>query len=180
MRCIYNSPTSIVCVCNQLLLQLFFFFLKEVLYTEKYMGWKKQKLFLSNKCDAYGWRNKYYGETTGQLEQLESLSVVSNHIIIQFKIFWVGERRAHWDTESNKIIELKKNHWIEHFVYFMLCIITLHISLFKIFSKSNDFPREKKMYCMKTNFFMIAIFVLLILGELRTMYVLSNIDSLIV
>ena len=62
----------------------------------------------------------------------------------------------------------------------MLCIITLHISLFKIFSKSNDFPREKKMYCMKTNFFMIAIFVLLILGELRTMYVLSNIDSLIV
>ena len=64
----------------------------------------------------------------------------------------------------------------------MLCIITFHISLFKIFSKSNDFPREKQIffYRMKTNFFMITIFALLIIYELQKMNALCNTDSLIV
>ena len=65
----------------------------------------------------------------------------------------------------------------------MLSVITFHISLSKIFSKSNDFPCENKInffYRMKTNFFMNAIFVLLILCDLKKMYASCNIDSLIV
>ena len=53
----------------------------------------------------------------------------------------------------------------------MTCTMTFYISL--SISKLNNFLREKNIffYRMKTNFFIyIAIFVLLILRELRKMY----------